>query len=456
MAVSLDELEARCREVGLSCEVRTAPDGEEPGQLRLLGRRHALIRMPEGRDHVELRINEGPHCDLVAGSRFEFYRRLPRYEAVWSEVLGIVECGISLPLSFRGSPSYALRRLAGVDGVITAAANDADWPILTLPSPDTGLSMCICMNSLEFAVLRDDRAIYARETYREITQGQSFRPRQLVLRVSGAHIRRAETVIDLLERLGAAMLFQLDLFGATPLALEATRHRERGRPRPSHPHENGAIRPPGFYYDSSAMALYWYAQSVSELPLVQFLAFYQILEFYFATYSTRATLDDLRGALKDPRFNMNSDTQLTKLLSRIRPATRGWGDERAQMRATVRGCVTPEDVQEFLERDPDRKDYFCNKKLWAKLSNVQVDGGDEALVEAVGSRIYQVRCRIVHAGESSDSADNLGPLMPFSIETRKYLRFEIDLARFVAIQVLIKSSRALEVPPKWLRENETE
>jgi hypothetical protein len=53
----------------------------------------------------------------------------------------------------------------------------------------------------------------------------------------------------------------------------------------------------------------------------------------------------------------------------------------------------------------------------------------------VATRIYEIRCRIVHTKSGYDEE----PLLPFDPEIR-YLRFDVDLIQFLARKVLIDAS----------------
>ncbi len=52
-------------------------------------------------------------------------------------------------------------------------------------------------------------------------------------------------------------------------------------------------------YDRDPLFLYWYARSVPETPLVQFLSYYQVLEYYFPAYSRTRTIVALREKLSE-------------------------------------------------------------------------------------------------------------------------------------------------------------
>ena len=51
------------------------------------------------------------------------------------------------------------------------------------------------------------------------------------------------------------------------------------------------------------------------MPLLQFLAFYQCLEFYFPQYSRREAIAKIRNVLKDPLFDGAKDSSINAILN---------------------------------------------------------------------------------------------------------------------------------------------
>ena len=58
------------------------------------------------------------------------------------------------------------------------------------------------------------------------------------------------------------------------------------------------------------MSLYWYGTSARGMPLLQFLAFYQCIEFYFPTYIQAEARRQVRNALKDRTFRVERDADI--------------------------------------------------------------------------------------------------------------------------------------------------
>lgn len=191
------------------------------------------------------------------------------------------------------------------------------------------------------------------------------------------------------------------------------------------------------------MSLYWYGKTASAMPLLQFLAYYQVIEYYFPVYSQIEAQKTLRNILKDPTFNPMRDADTAMLLEAIRFSSKGRtiGSEPEQLEATIRHCVPAKDLRDFLE-DQARYEFYTSdnaKKLVRATVPVRKESDDHR--QAVTNRIYAIRNRIVH---TKSGYENQEPLFPFDPET-KYLSHDIDLMEFLARKVLIASSRPLEI-----------
>ena len=175
-----------------------------------------------------------------------------------------------------------------------------------------------------------------------------------------------------------------------------------------------------YEYDNEPMSLYLHGKSSSDLPLNQFLSFYQTIEYYFPNYSNVEAKQRIKRLLKDPLFDPNNDTKLTKILSIVQANRNGEiGDERSQLKATVKHCIEDTELREFILDNEDRKEYF-EKNQGKKLSacKINVKGRDNDIVNEVCERIYDIRCRIVHKKANGYDGELI---LPYSSEI-KYIK----------------------------------
>jgi|GEM_PF-2960116 len=195
---------------------------------------------------------------------------------------------------------------------------------------------------------------------------------------------------------------------------------------------------PQLRYSPEASALFRYAQSAERQPLLRFLAFYQVMEHFFPTYTERDVLDRIRQIVVDPSFNPDDKTKLSRLAQTIR--AKNFPSEKDQLRATIQHCVDADDLENFIKADSQRARFVGLKTGGLRhIKQISLRDQGSTLGTQVADRIYDLRCRIVHA------KDGGGPsraelLLPFGPEA-KLLSHDIEIARFVAQKVLIASAR---------------
>ncbi|GIJ50015.1 hypothetical protein Val02_69010 [Virgisporangium aliadipatigenens] len=201
-------------------------------------------------------------------------------------------------------------------------------------------------------------------------------------------------------------------------------------------------RVPQSRYSPEASSLFRYAQSADRQPLLRFLAFYQVMEHFFPTYTEIDTLDRIRQIVIDPSFNSDDRTKLARLAQAIR--SKSFPSEKEQIRSTIQHCVDVDDLKAFINESPERAKFVGLKKDGLRYVR-QISQNDQStpLTSQVADRIYEIRCRIVHA------KDGGGPmqaelLLPFGSEA-KLLGHDIDIARFVAEKILVANAR----PTSW-------
>ena len=113
--------------------------------------------------------------------------------------------------------------------------------------------------------------------------------------------------------------------------------------------------------------------------------------------------------------------------------SRGFGKEKEQLLFTLQACVDEDTLRDFLSTAEERVDYFSGKIKGLKSHPIPINDRKADLRNAVANRIYQIRCRIVHAkGESGDEENE--PILPYSNDAA-LLNHDIALVQYVARQV---------------------
>ncbi len=173
---------------------------------------------------------------------------------------------------------------------------------------------------------------------------------------------------------------------------------------------------------------------------LEYLAYYQVIEFYLPTYTRSAAIARMRTMLKDPRFDYSDDAALGRILNAVTPAGRA-PSEREQIAATVAECTDDSMIASYLTDRPRTAKALADRARIAGVRTINPKD-QQTLTGQVADRIYDLRCRIVHGKDSAEH--EVRAIRPFDRESR-LLRPDLNLIRFVAQRALITSSR----PASW-------
>jgi hypothetical protein len=410
LVAAKSSLLARCKAAGLEVEDRFLP-GEESQVVRVF--------MKCGRETRAVGLFSEASINSFLSVPFEKYVFLSGLEAICSYDLGVIEAAIR-PVSSNTSSMFTWRKLFGL-------STSAQLPTARfhMPPDPAGLpELEISHASRQF--LRIDRAIAPL--------------RRMTLKLSGVPTKTHDLSLELLNKISGSLFFQLDMLAGTALTLERQRRRNT-RLRTTSGGIEG-LQYPKTQYESAPLSLYWYGRSAEGMPLLQYLAFYQAIEFYFPIFSRSEAQRKLKVMLKDPTFRHDRDSDIARLLSAISAnRTSAFGDERSQLRATLTECCDSDELRSFLESDPNRKEFFLNKK--SSYHKIPLLNPSADLRNDVAERVYQIRNKIVHTkSDFRDSALEL--LLPFTAEAEQ-LSYDIELVQYLATRVLVSSSTSLNI-----------
>jgi len=369
---------------------------------------------------------------------FEQFRFIKGYEAIWSKDLKVIEAEISYA-DVNGRFFFdRLHRL-----ICKPEKNEdeeTEVEIMNIPLPgidDLEISIGYC--SPEFAFLIGSRERGPRARY----------AKGLTLRISNTKTQTHDNAKDVLDKIANSIFFQIDLTFELPINLQAKREsyierREKKIRKQMFIDESATIKEPKYEYDSEPISLYWYAKESVNMPIFQYLAFYQSIEFYFPIYSSYEAKQKIQSLIKDPRFNPNKDSDISKIISTIKVSSGGksFGNEREQLKSTLSACTNNSELTDFFKADEDRFKYYAEDKgklISKQKISVKTENAD--LLAEVSERIYEIRCRIVHTKASEGNYD---VLLPYSNEV-KGLNYDIELIEYISRKVLIASSRPMKI-----------
>jgi len=383
-------------------------------------------------------------------SSFLHFKFLKGYEAIYSSKLGIIECEMQSDDILRLGSGFLLRKLYRLfkpkkninkyqQVLIEPDETESEEEDYTIefPSPNKKIKIYLRESSTEFSFLCGCK----RDSFMFRKKLRPF----LTIRIEGLTFETHSQAKELLSNIGNSVFFQIDLLTNIPVHLSSDKDLQREiRLRRKAIEEDLKFVEPKFQYDSESISLYWYARIATNTPLLQYLAFYQVLEFYFPQYSAKEARERIKNLLKDPTFDRNSDKNVTKILDIVKSSAKGKaiGDERSQIRATILNCIDLSDLDDFFKEFEERKDFFDDSKKGKSLvkQKISFNRNDHDIRIDIASRIYELRCRIVHTKEESD----VEILLPFSPDLT-LIKYDIDLVEFVARKVLIAGCKPLDL-----------
>jgi hypothetical protein len=411
-----EALQSRCKLANIKFSKEKDPEGGD----------YCVLELPNGREKRGFTLFNTTGLNKLLKIPFEKFTFLGDYEAVCCYEDSVIEAPIRT-VGLRGLND--LKRLfQKQDETAAETAEDAS-PLFSLSNPgEVGDKKVVVGPASEEAKILFKR-------------GFGFLARQPIsLRLEGFKIATHDEALDVLERVSGSLFLQIDLIYDFPLALIKTRRYARRVRR--NIRLDKALEFPKSSYDNAPMSLYFYARAATSMPLLQFLAYYQTIEFYFPTFSQADALRRIQNLLKDPTFRSDRETDLTRLLTATRTGGQsGYGDERSQLRATVQECVDANELRHFLETDSQVKDFFSSKAKGLTDHKLPIANPDADLRNDVADRIYDIRCKVVHT-KSGAKEGELELLLPFSKEAGM-LQYDIDLLQFIARKVLIAASSTI-------------
>ncbi len=411
------EIHARCAAAGLKCEDVVGLDSKPSFRVGLRC----------GRDLRWVYLEKNERIVEFSSIDFERWVFLSDYYAICSYQEGLIEAILRFPLPSVTTSMAQFRKMFAPEGSAARVNWDLSSVRLVLEPSQDGLP------AVEISPVS--------QTFKNLTSAWVAYG-ALSIKLKSCKVATHDQASSLLSKLSGSIFFQIDLLSDISLSLAHEPHRSAARRlKKTTGNLAGELQYPKAEFDSAPSSLYWYGRSASGMPLLQFLAFYQVIEFYFPVYSKAEAQRKVKAVLKDPTFRNDRDADLGRLLSAIYISRSGaYGDERSQVRATLMECVESEDLRTFLESDPERKDFYLakGKSPYQKLSlaNPAADLRNE-----VSDRIYDIRCKIVHTKNDTRNEDG-ELLLPFSKEAEQ-LFFDIQLVRYLAQRVLITASLPL-------------
>lgn len=384
------------------------------------GNKYLKLGIPCARDNRWIRLTDEKIVQLSAIS-FEKYVFISGHDAICSYSDDLIEAGVR-PAGMYPASNSLLKRLF-------PPSEDPDQHSVIILQPEQGENL----PTIELSKASD--------TFLALCYRANFNPYKITLKIRAGRVKTNEQATKLLIKVANATFFQIEMLADFAIILD---REKKGLAFPRKGTRVTAVyselQYPRTEFDETPISLYWYARNAVGMPLLQFLAFYQVIEYYFPTYSRSEAQRKLKSILKEPTFRTERDADIGRLLSAIYISRSGsFGDERSQLKATIIECVDSQLLREFIETT-ERVEFYRKKDTYHGISiNTSGKGPDPDYRADVSERIYNIRCKIVHTKNDARDEDEIEVLLPFSKEADQ-LSHDLELVQFLARSVLIAAS----------------
>lgn len=402
--------------------------------------KYIVFKFPVARTNEEIKIYDDDDIDCIINSNILKYRGISNYEAIWSKDLNCIECEIQNPNSLfpnRILMNRLSRFLEVIDEYVDKTLGKTPTELMLFSNDNIKVS--IGYSSKEFMLLstyKDGRRI---DLSSEITRHRT------TLKIEQIKVNTEDDARRALEKISNSLLYQIDLFHNFTLTLTPRRISRDERMKRIRKNDTIGLESPqiklNYEYDNVPMSLYWFAQSNTTSPIFMYFALYQVLEYYFPIYSTINVKSKIQNIIKDPKFNVNTDTDIMRLLNTVKFNHSGsFGDEREQLDTTLRHITSGEDIIQFINEHEHLKEYYTNRDS-LKLADKKLKLTDEiGIIKDLAERIYDIRCRIVH----NKASETNKKILPITKEA-DYLINDVEVLKFVARKAIIANSKPFTI-----------
>jgi hypothetical protein len=214
-----------------------------------------------------------------------------------------------------------------------------------------------------------------------------------------------------------------------PLSRRPFRYRDRL--------ERGQVPIPQRRYDENLVRLYQRGIASAD-PVVQFLSFYQVLEFHFTTASNADLFKRLGAIIGDPAFR-STPRYLNRLVHQTLVHKRET-DETEMLKLVLLEYADESELLEFIERYEE----YLGVKIFSKAyhmfgKDVRLTLQAGHVIGSVARRVKHFRNALVHAADRFEGLERYIP----SKSNEEKLAMETPVVRFLAEKAIIGSGTPL-------------
>lgn len=178
-----------------------------------------------------------------------------------------------------------------------------------------------------------------------------------------------------------------------------------------------------------------------DYPPFRFICYFHIIEYFSDKSAYFHATKRLKSLMLKPDFHINTDKYVNQAINFFKIESTKNTSDKIKIRRVISQFINREDFEEYI-KDIGMYDYFtkgttfdCSKPLELKAIDFE---NDSKFQESLMSRIYSLRCSIVHSNPDFDESKAI-PFSP-TIKNMEKLRKEIDMIYEVARNIIIESS----------------
>ncbi len=203
--------------------------------------------------------------------------------------------------------------------------------------------------------------------------------------------------------------------------------------------EKKSYQLPKVFYNKELTKFYRLGMG-SYFPILKFLTFYQVLEYFFIKVSDEELYNKLSYELKDPKF-VPKEPHIAKLVRIVEDHSKKL-DETEMLKNVLKKYIDFTDLKEFIENYEEKiseKIYTKRNEIFGEI--VEVSLKENHIFGNIAKIIKIIRNALVH---SSDRYEGKKRYVPFS-ESTEIVEKHIPLLKFLAEKVIFATSLSYDI-----------
>jgi len=417
----------------------------------------ALLLMRDAYSQAGFAVEEADHELIIQDEEREFRvleedirTYAEQYELFADLVIAPAECSICsqdyreqvvMPVDpvAMAIPMHRLR-----DGIIFGDPNEEALYAETGPATDLFVNRLrfeeayieLCKERMRRRYLRER---IRREDVEDDSDIRNYMYSPITLRVHNLGAPSVEIAIRKSSPIIEGCLFELSYLKGISLALSEEWPRRQPRVRPFRYQDRireNVLPLPKAMFNSDIVRFYQRGVSTRD-PVIQFLSYYQVLEYFFLSVSDERLYETLSHRITDPRFSPKPsflDRIIQDVLNHRRIT-----NETEMLKLVLQKYVEPDDLIAFIrayEEHLGERFYTKRKRLFGQdVPEIRFEQAH--LYGNIAKRIKAIRNAIVH---SSDRYERKERFVPLTSQSEAIISREIPLMKFLAERVIISTA----------------